>query len=115
VTRDGQLAAFTLEGTIQVGALAGGRPHLLFGHAGWGISITEGPEWIASGNQEDETVRIWPKPDISKTPFHLLPYEELLAKLRALTNIRVVRDEESPTGYRTEIGEFPGWEEVPSW
>ena len=39
----------------------------------------------------------------------------LLAKLRSLTNYRVVRDKESITGYGIEYGHFPGWEHVPSW
>ena len=117
VTQKGELVAGTPAGTLKVGTLAGGRPHLLFGHEGFVFSITEGPDWIVSGGNEGGkgSVRIWPKPDVSKTPFHRLPYEEILAKLRALTNVRVVRDENSETGYATEIGEFPGWQEVPSW
>jgi hypothetical protein len=48
-------------------------------------------------------------------PFHTLPYEELLDRLRAVTNLRVVPDEESASGYRIEIDPFPGWAEVPEW
>ena len=48
-------------------------------------------------------------------PLHTLPYEELLAKLRSLTNLRVVPDLGSPTGYRVEPGPFPGWAEPPKW
>ncbi len=44
----------------------------------------------------DQTVRLWPMPDLSKPPLHTLPREELIAKLKTLTNLRVVRDEESP-------------------
>ncbi len=29
--------------------------------------------------------------------------------------LRVVPDERSASGYRTEIGPFPGWAEVPEW
>jgi len=54
-------------------------------------------------------------PDFSKPPLHTLPREELIVKLKSLTNVRVVRDPESPTGWDTEIGPFPGWETVPSW
>jgi hypothetical protein len=49
------------------------------------------------------------------TPFHTLPYDELLERLRTLTNVRVVEDESSSTGYTIEIGPFPGWEKVPEW
>ena len=31
-------------------------------------------------------------PDVSKPPLHTLPYDELMAKLRALTNLQVVED-----------------------
>ena len=70
--------------------------------------------WIASGG-EDTTVRLWPMPDLSKPPLDTLPREELIAKLKTLTNLRVVRDEESPTGWKVEVGPFPGWETVPTW
>jgi len=48
-------------------------------------------------------------------PFHTLPYEELLRRLRTVTNLRAVEDESSPTGYRLEVGPFPGWKDVPTW
>ncbi len=54
-------------------------------------------------------------PELSKPPFHTLPYDELMAKLRSLTNLRVVEDPASPTGYKLEIGPFPGWATVPDW
>ena len=38
-----------------------------------------------------------------------LPYDDLLARLRARTNLRVVRDTTTPSGYRVETGPFPGW------
>ena len=44
-----------------------------------------------------------------------LPHDELMAKLRALTNLQVVEDEASSTGYGLEVGPFPGWKEVPTW
>ncbi len=69
---------------------------------------------IASAG-EDTTVRLWPMPDLSKPPLHTLPRDELIAKLKTLTNLRVVRDEESSTGWKLTVGPFPGWETVPSW
>ena len=63
----------------------------------------------------DTTVRLWPIPDLSKPPLHTLPYDELIAKLKTLTNLRVVRDDESTSGWKLEVGPFPGWETVPSW
>ena len=54
-------------------------------------------------------------PDLSKPPLHTLPYDELMAKLRALTNLQVRRGPGAPTGYKLEIGPFPGWKDVPTW
>jgi hypothetical protein len=34
---------------------------------------------------------------------------------KTVTNLRVVRDEESSTGWRLEIGWFPGWATVSEW
>ena len=54
-------------------------------------------------------------PDLTKPPLHILPRAELIAKLKTLTNLRVVRDEGSSTGWKVEVGPFPGWEMVPRW
>jgi len=69
--------------------------------------------WIASSSGTE--VRLWPIPDVSKPPLHTLPREELIAKLKTLTNVRVVRDEESATGWTLTHDPFPGWETVPTW
>jgi hypothetical protein len=56
-------------------------------------------------------------PDLTKPPLHTLPYDELMAKLKALTNLRAVPDEESHTGYRIEpdFTAYRGWATVPTW
>jgi hypothetical protein len=54
-------------------------------------------------------------PDLDKPPLHTLPLDDLLGKLHDLTNLRVVRDPDMDTGWRQEIGPFPGWEVVPAW
>jgi len=54
-------------------------------------------------------------PDVTKPPLHTLPPTELMAKLDALTNLRVVRDPTSATGWKLDIGPFPGWRDVPTW
>jgi len=46
---------------------------------------------------------------------HTLPHEELVAKLKSLTNLRAVRDPKSSTGWTVEFGPFPGWKDVPTW
>jgi WD40 repeat protein len=104
------------DGAIWIGRTDGGEAHFLPGHEGPVHSIAISPDnrWIASSG-EDKTLRLWPMPDLDKPPLHTLPHDELIAKLRSLTNILVVRDAESAEGWKVEIGPFPGWKEVPTW
>jgi len=103
-------------GIIRVGPVNGEEPHLLLGHDSTVLCLAIDPHgrWIASGAM-DGTVRLWPMPDLSKPPLHTLPHDELIAKLKTLTNLRVVRDPESPTGWKLTHDPFPGWETVPTW
>jgi len=104
------------DGIIRVGRIADGEPHLLVGHEGSieYVAISPDLRWVASVGS-DSTVRLWPMPDLSRPPVHTLPREELIAKLETLTNVRVVHDEASSTGWKVAIGPFPGWAEVPEW
>ena len=52
-------------------------------------------------------------PDVAKPPLHTLPYEELLARLREFTNLRIVVDEDSVTGFAVAPGPFHGWNNLP--
>jgi WD40 repeat protein len=103
-------------GAVLVGPVTGEEPHLLLGHEPYVYIFAVSPDgrWIASGG-DDGTIRLWPMPDFSKPPLHTLPHDELLAKLRSLTNLRVVEDPESPSGWKLEVGPFPGWDTVPTW
>jgi WD40 repeat protein len=105
-----------IDGSIWIGRTDGGEAHLLAGHEGPVHSVAISPDnrWIASSG-EDKTLRLWPMPDLSKPPLHTLPYDELIAKLKSLTNLRAVRDPQSSTGWTIEVGPFPGWAEVPTW
>ena len=104
------------DGIVRVGNASGGEPHLLLGHKGWIHAVAVSPDgrWVASGG-DDKTIRLWPIPDLSKPPLHTLSHDKLISKLQSLTNLRVVRDEGSPTGWKVEIGPFPGWAKVPEW
>jgi WD40 repeat protein len=102
-------------GPIRVRPLAAGPEHLLLGHEEgmvWKVAVSPDGRLIASAGQ-DGTVRVWPMPE--GPPFHKLRYHELLARIRQLTNVRVVDDPASTTGYSVKAGPFPGWETVPTW
>lgn len=103
-------------GVIRVGRVAEDNPHLLVGHVGPvdAVAISPDGRWVASAG-EDNTLRLWPAPDLDRPPLHTLPLDDLLAQLTALTNIRVVRDPESVEGWSVTLGPFPGWHEVPTW
>jgi WD40 repeat protein len=101
---------------VLVGHISGDTAHLLVGHEGSVDRVAVSPDgrWVASSG-EDNTLRLWAMPDLSKPPLHTLPHDELLARLKSLTNLRVVRAPEAPAGWKIEIGPFPGWRDVPTW
>lgn len=101
-------------GTVRVGRSDGREPHLLVGAGGIGsAAFSPDGHWIASGQGNE--IRLWPMPDVSKPPLHTLPREALMAKLGSLTNVRVVEDPSSPSGYKVDLAPFPGWKDVPTW
>lgn len=107
---------------LQAGYVASGGLHRLkVGRVSMPISspcptISPDGKWIAAVPIEDSTaIRLWPVPDLSQPPVHTLPYDELLTKLRTLTNLRVVADPDSDAGWSWDLDPFPGWEEVPVW
>jgi WD40 repeat protein len=111
----GRVITGSRDGIVRVGAVTGEEPHLLIGHEGEiaGLEVDPSGQWIASVG-EDGTVRLWPMPE--GRPIHTLPRDELLARLRSLTNYRVAADPASPSGYRLDSEHFQGWNrEAPSW
>jgi WD40 repeat protein len=105
------------DGVVRVGPATGEEPHLLLGgHSGQVFMVAVSPDgrWVASLGDLG-SFNLWPMPDVTKPPFHTLPHAELMAKLEALTNLRVVRDPASSTGWKLDVGPFPGWQDVPTW
>ena len=104
------------DGIVRVGRLSTAEPHLLVGHKGALDRVAISPDLrLVASTGGDNTLRLWPMPDLDKPPLHTLPHAELVAKLKSLTNLRAVRDPESSTGWSIELGPFPGWKDVPTW
>ncbi len=97
-------------GMLRVGPVTGEEPQLLFGHEAtvWPLAVSPGGDRIASA-AVDGTIRLWTMPDVSRPALQTLPLDELLARLRAFTNARVVRDDAAPERYRVE------WEPISRW
>jgi len=100
------------KGVFRVGPATGEAPHLLFGQRAPISGVAVAPDGgLIAAPSEDGTIRLFPMP--KGRPLHTLPYSELLARLRNLTNVRVIPDDTAETGYRLEPGRFSGWRNPP--
>jgi WD40 repeat protein len=110
------LAIGSSDGIVRVARDSDREAHLLLGHVGVSgfAAISPDQRWVASTG-DDNTLRLWPMPDLDKPPLQALPRDVLVAKLKSLTNLRAVRDPKSATGWSIELGPFPGWKNLPTW
>ncbi len=103
---------------LRVGPVGAPVPHLipylqgfeLYGY----MSFSPDGRRIARG-YDDGSIWLYPVPDFSRPPLQTLPRDELVERLRTFTNLRVVPDEGSDTGWKYEVGPFPGWKTVPQY
>jgi len=104
------LASGSVDGTVRIGRVSGEEPHLFFGHDGMVLSAAFSPDgrWLATGGQ-DMSIHLWPVPDCSKPPPQTWERQRFLAFLHSRTNVIVVPDKASPTGWKLDRGPFPGW------
>lgn len=98
---------------IRAGPIDGGEPHLLYGHEAEPLLIAVSPDGREIASTEPGKLWVWPMP--TGTPRHRLPHDELVARLRSLTNVRVVEDPEGPNGYSFDLDPFRGWADTPEW
>jgi WD40 repeat protein len=100
-----------VDGVVRVGPISGDAPHQLLGHSGTVKDIVVDPRgrWFASMEFGD-TIRLWPIPH--GKPVNSLSYNEFLNYLREQTNVRVVVDKDSPSGYRIQYQPFSGWKSL---
>ncbi len=103
------------DGAVRVGPVTGEEPHLLLGHEGpvWEVTVSPNGGWVASAGQ-DNSIRIWPMPDVTLPPLHTLPRAELLDRLRWLTNARVVAAADSSGEDRVRWLPVRSWPQYPS-
>ena len=78
-------------------------------HQGY-LFVTDDPELVG-----DLKAAVAQHRHLGVNDSEFLDHDELLARLHAMTNYRVVEDETSPSGYKIEYGPFPGWDTVPEW
>jgi DNA-binding winged helix-turn-helix (wHTH) protein/WD40 repeat protein len=106
------------DGEVHVGSIFDEEAHLLLGHEPGTTDVWVSPKgkWVVSIGGDGE-LRLWPTPDLTKQPFHTLPHNEFVARLKALTNLRAVPNDDSRTGYTIEpdFTAYRGWETVPTW
>jgi len=78
------------------------------------VALDPKKRWIATTGFTDEgVVKLLSMP--SGIPLEDLPYQDLMAKLNTLTNLRVEYDEEKEFGFKVIGRGVPDWNNPPSW
>jgi WD40 repeat protein len=117
INRNGDLIATgDMAGVIRVGSATGAEPHLLLGSRAEVEELVFSPDSMTIASADAAaSARLWPVPDLGRTPLHLMPHDMLITKLRGLTNVRAIPDSTTQTGYRIAYDPFPGWKTIPTW
>jgi WD40 repeat protein len=109
----GRIAVVQDRDSLMVARIAGGEPHRILAETRV-CAISPDEKWIATGDESGD-IWLWPMPDLDRKPLESLSHDELLAKLKTMTNARAVRDDAVPDGWGIRYEQFPGWQEVPEW
>lgn len=112
------IATWSTNTVGRIGPASGETPHLLIANADQEsllplVAVSSDGRWIASSDATG--VRLWPMPDLSRSPMQTLPYGQLMSTLRSQTNVRVVRNPFEPFAYNVEIGDLPAWKIASTW
>ena len=97
------------DNVIDLIALAGGEPHVLYDLATH-VSFDPQGRFIAATNGEGQ-LHLWPIPE--GKPKHALPRDEFMEYLRSQTTARAVPDTSSATGFAISYEPFAGWDALP--
>ena len=102
------------DGVIRIGPINAEPKYVLLGHQTINdVIVHPGGKWIASSDGAAPIVRLWNMPDGES--LSVLPYQKFLDRLSQITNVRVVPEKNSSSGFRIEYAPFPGWKVVPKW
>ena len=102
------------DGVVRVGPIAGGEPHLLYGHTLRSRASPSPPMGSGSPREARTEPSVYGRCPKGSPSTHSRTKSSWSASAR-LTNLRVVADEGSDTGYRVVIGPFPGWANPLGW
>jgi WD40 repeat protein len=109
------MAVLDVGGAIRVGRV-GDEPHVVICPPGFNFfAMSPDWRWMAlttnpNNTSADTTVIIWPVPQ--GRPIQSLSHKEFLEYLQARTNLRVVADKATLSGYRVDKVPFNGWGKI---
>jgi WD40 repeat protein len=75
------------------------------------VAIDPKGRWIATSARDG--TKLWPIPN--GPSLYALSSEDFNRKMRSFTNLRAVKDDRQPSGFRIEASGLPDWKNPPTW